>query len=116
MMFVYTGPADETDTPSAIRADLAQHGVTTAGPGILATKRPLIVFANGRRVVRVAHTSAIDFQCLAVEKPLHRTDAFISIARSNGARENPRYPLVAAPVPFPKPDENPCLDSFGILT
>jgi hypothetical protein len=115
-MFVYADPADETDTPSAIRADLAQHGVTTAGPGILATKRPLIVFTNGRRVARVAHSSAIDFQCLEVEKPLRRTDPLVQITRSKGARENPRYPLVAAPVPYPKPDKNPCLDSFGILT
>jgi hypothetical protein len=114
MMFVYED--DDYDTPSAIREDLAKHGVTTAGPGVLATTRPLIVFTNGRRVVRVAHSSAIDFQCLALEEPLRRTNPLISIARSDGARENPRYPLVAAPVPFPKPDENPCLDSFGILT
>jgi hypothetical protein len=114
-MFVYASPAD-SDTPSRIRADLAQHGVTTAGPGIFATQRPLIVFADGRRVVRVAHSSAIDFQCLAVAKPLRRTDPLIQITRSRGARENPRYPLVAAPVPYPKPDENPCLDSYGVLT
>lgn len=112
-MFVYASPAD-SDTPSVIRADLAQHGVTTAGPGILATKRPLIVFARGRRVVRVAHTSAIDFQCLAVEEPLRRTDPLIWIARATGAPEP--HPLVAAPVPYPKPDKNPCLDSWGILT
>ncbi len=114
-MFVYEEAANY-ETPSVIRADLAKHGVTTAGPGIFATRRPLIVFANGRRVVRVAHSSAIDFQCLAIAKPLRRNDPLIWITRSKGAREKHRYPLVAAPVPFPKPDENPCLDSFGILT
>ena len=112
-MFVYEEP-DNHDTPAVIRADLAKHGVTTADPGIFATKRPLLVFANGRRVVRVAYSSAIDFQCLAVAAPLRRTDPLIQITRATGAPEPP--PLVAAPVPYPKPDENPCLDSFGILT
>lgn len=114
-MFVYEEAANH-DTPAVIRAELAKHGVTTAGRGIFATKRPLLVFVNGRRVVRVAHSAAIDFQCLAVEEPLRRTDPVIQITRSNGARENPSYPLVAAPVPYPRPDKNPCLDSFGILT
>ena len=112
-MFVYASPAD-ADTQAVIRADLAQHGVTTAGRGILATRRPLIVFTKARRVVRVAHSSAIDFQCLAVAKPLRRSDPLIQITRATGAPEP--HPLVAAPVPYPKPEENPCLDSWGILT
>ena len=112
-MFVYADAAD-SDAPAVIRADLAQHGVTTAGSGIFATKRPLIVFANGRRVVRVAHSSAIDFQCLAVAKPLRRSEPLIQVTRATGAPAP--HPLVAAPVPYPEPDETPCLDSFGILT